>query len=432
VLLTPSWELAQGSLFARWPLTWLRIGTREYPVGVLVFIPVVAALAWLLARLLERPRRRWQWGPLYTALPLAGLGALILARAAFVASPQHQAEAALAVGLLWGVYLYVVQDWPAPWAQGTLALVTLVQGVVAIGQFLLQHSLGLAFLGEPVLDPQVAGVCVIESLGQRWLRAYGLAPHPDVLGGYLGLGLLVCLGAMLSSSGWRRRGFGLCLAAGGLGLFFSFSRSAWLAALAGLGYLLVVARPWRRADRPASLTRQTLLLVLVVLAIVSIALGIVYGNLLVSRFLRLGDPLERRSIQDRQTDIGQVWALIREVPLTGVGPGRYLEALWERAGADPPLGFRRVYNIPLLAAAELGIPGALLWLWMVLSSPLVLALGSRRAMVPALRTGWAAALVAVAVIAMFHHYLYMLPGWWYSLYPALLIGLASREEPCAC
>ncbi len=42
-----------------------------------------------------------------------------------------------------------------------LALVTLVQGSVALGQFLRQSDLGLAALGELPVDPAVSGISVL-------------------------------------------------------------------------------------------------------------------------------------------------------------------------------------------------------------------------------------------------------------------------------
>jgi hypothetical protein len=68
-----------------------------------------------------------------------------------------------------------------------LAASTLLQAVVGVGQAWLGHSIGLSWLGEADLDPSVRGTSIVESGGQRFLRAYGLTVHPNVLGGFDGL-----------------------------------------------------------------------------------------------------------------------------------------------------------------------------------------------------------------------------------------------------
>src|ERR1019366_9370942 len=69
------------------------------------------------------------------------------------------------------------------------------QAVVAIGQVLGQHSLGLAGLGEWLLAPSL-GVSVVTTIeGTRVLRGYGLADHPNILGGILAVGLVLLVAA---------------------------------------------------------------------------------------------------------------------------------------------------------------------------------------------------------------------------------------------
>ena len=69
-----------------------------------------------------------------------------------------------------------------------------------------------------------------------------MTPHPNVLGGYLSMCVLVCLGALRTHAERWRTWLWVALAAGTLGLFCSFSRSAWLATAIGVVYLVVVTR----------------------------------------------------------------------------------------------------------------------------------------------------------------------------------------------
>lgn len=79
------------------------------------------------------------------------------------------------------VYLYVVNERPPLFA----IIVTVITriGGLAVGQFMAQHDLGLALLGEPPLDPQLAGVSVVMRGAARWSRGYGLTNHPNTLAG---------------------------------------------------------------------------------------------------------------------------------------------------------------------------------------------------------------------------------------------------------
>jgi len=337
------------------------------------------------------------------------------------------------VVFLWSIYFFTLQDWPAGWASGTFALVISLQGLIGTLQFLKQHSLGVHFLGEPVLSPVRLGACVIESGGQRWLRAYGLTPHPDVLGGYLGMGVLVCLGAAMASRGWRRLAFCLALVPGSLGLFFSFSRSAWLGTLAGLIYLLATTRSWRQLRLPSPQALRRLLGGLLLLVAVAVVLLSIYGHLLVTRLFRLDNVLEKNSLLDRVIGIQQGWELLQRAPLLGVGPGRYLDFFTLSDGRTRTSGFRGVHVAPLLAAIELGVIGAGLWMWFILAPPIVLAWQSRRTAASAGRAGLAAASVALAVISLFHFYPYLLQTWWPTVYPAVIAGLLAHgeEEPAA-
>jgi hypothetical protein len=68
---------------------------------------------------------------------------------------------------------------------GIIILLGVLQSIVAIGQFLIQESLGIRFLRESIISPQMDGVAKIILDGEKYVRAYGFAPHPNILGGFL-------------------------------------------------------------------------------------------------------------------------------------------------------------------------------------------------------------------------------------------------------
>jgi len=333
------------------PFTWLALPLpsavfgQNWQIGVLALLPILVAGGWWLG---ERSAR-FGWGETAVTLPLAAFSLLTLLRL----TPATAYLAAM-LALFWFVHLFLVNHsrWQANWLWRVLAVVLLVQGGVALAQFLLQRELGLAWLGEPTLDLLVEGTSVAQRDGQNWLRAYGLNSHPNQLGLLLtSLILLVWPQRARAKAGAWRWLFWLALAVGFAGLLVSLSRSAWLAL--GVGGLVlawprgaVVARSWREFVLPTAVFAAGLLL-----------FALLYGDVLASRLVALDSPLEQRSLWERQRDWGIALRLVGERPFLGTGPNRYLAA----AQAVDPAAVT-VHNVPLLVAAELGLLGLALWL----------------------------------------------------------------------
>jgi O-antigen ligase len=414
---TPSWK--QGA-FALLPLFTVSMVGRVYPIGALVLLPVLALVAGVLGRLNGGARRIWHCWRM--TLPVLSLGLLVLIRAWPVQDLLVSATASLAIGLFWFAYGCTVETLRERDIVALFAILLVLQGIVGSMQFLMQRSVGLGLLGEFVLHPGGKLVSVIEIGEKRWLRAYGLTGHPNLLGGYLVLWLLVCLGQVAGDRA-EKKGFflvRLAIAIGAVGVFCSFSRSAWLGLLLGLACFAALERARISTALHRLRERRVIVAALVLLSVVAVIL-FAYRELLLTRLSRLDTPLESRSIRERFEDVVQAWDLIRERPLLGVGSGYYLGALWDRAGDNPPPGFRLIHNIPLLALAELGILGPVLWLWLILTPPVALWRASRRRSIEPNEAGWAAAFVAATVFGLFDSYLY-LPV---TLWPTMCLGVLA-------
>ena len=185
---------ANGVAASRGPLAWLplvRLPAADNAwvlIGVVGLLPLLSVAAWLSERAARGRLRALRWGPrrvVWPLLALAGLGALSLAGqcAGGECDPTAAARLVLLLAHLAWVYLYVVNERPP--LLPIIAAVILLQSTVALGQFITQRELGLALLGEPALDPQLAGISVVMRGAERWLRAYGLTNHPNVLAGTL-------------------------------------------------------------------------------------------------------------------------------------------------------------------------------------------------------------------------------------------------------
>jgi O-antigen ligase len=370
---------------------------------------IVTLLSWL-AGLGLRPRRI-ELGPALISLPLAGLTLAGIASVPFSVDPALSAYQALRLVLLAGFYLYVlneIRSWKA--IALPAALMILSQGWVAILQALSQHSIGLQILGEYALDPQWKGVSIVLAGGERILRAYGLADHPNILGGCLALALLA-LGMWSASqpaNPWRPITLGI-LGVGGLALLYTFSRSAWIA-LAG-GGLLAAVLFFRTGQR--EIGRQWLLSGLgILLFLVPFLI-----NLAPSLGIRLGFDgsltqvaTEEQSIGERKLLNETANQLFENRPLTGVGLGAF--AIAQRAEfSNFPVDYQPAHLVLLDVAAESGIFGALFYVGLLLAPWLALWLRRRQLHYSAALVGSSALLLAVSLIGLFDYYTWLLvPG----------------------
>ena len=320
-------------------------------IGALAPAPFLVLLVWLASRW-QDPSARWSWGPTAVTLPLAAFSLLALTR--LTLSSAHYT---IMLTLCWVIYLFLVnnRDWQRrrfPWL---LALVLVVQGTVGVLQFWSQQEVGLSWLGEPVLDVAQEGTSVVQRGSDHWLRAYGLNSHPNQLGLVLMALCLLVYARQTAVSGWSRWLFWSALALGIAGLLVSLSRSAWLAlAVGGLVYALP-DRSTGEARPPQGVYRRALPLLLLAAGVVVFAA--LYGDVVIGRFLALDNPLESRSLWERQRDATLALHLIGDQPWQGVGLGRYTSAattLNQNAGT--------VHNVPLLIGAELGVLGLIIWL----------------------------------------------------------------------
>ncbi len=406
-LATPGWRTG--------PFTWLpllrfpMLAGRPADLGLLSLLPGLVVGGWLIARARERPQRAWRWGRRGITWPLLGLSLLVLVSLDWALTWRTLVQA-VGLGLAWLTYLFVVNKRPN--LTPSLALVVSVQGGVALGQFWCQSDLGLAFLGELPLDPAASGVSVVWAGGRRWLRAYGLTGHPNLLGASLVLLLLWLLEGSGRARGWRRAGLSLAFSLGLLGLIVSFSRAAWLAF--GLGVGVWGWQLWRGSRRAAGTRAERPWRVgeLWWLALPLLLGGLVLWlcrDLALSRFVNLSTPTEARSLGERQRDTGLALDLIADHPWWGVGAGNYVPAVRERRPKSQP-----VHNVLLLVTAELGLLGAGLWLW--------LSLAGLRAP-PAALGPW----LATIVIGLFDVSLWLTTSWRAAILFGLLLAWVAGD-----
>ena len=254
----------------------------------------------------------------------------------------------------------------------------MVQSAIAVAQMFFQRIYPDTWLGVAAHYPEVAGTSVVEAAGERFLRAYGTLPHPNILGGFIVI-------AILSSRPlWRRFSvyslFTYLLLA--TGLFFSFSRLAWLALAVGL------ISQWLYARRDLVFVKNAAVVVATMLLLSGL-----FAPLVLARASASG-RLETISIESRVSGFKDAWQLIRRQPFSGVGAGNFTAAVLSQV--DPGrngYALEPVHSAFVDIFAEIGFFGFLLLVWIVY----LLAESARRCG----KIGLAAALI---VLALFDHW----------------------------
>jgi O-antigen ligase len=363
---------------------------------------------WIASLVIDRRRPRFD--PLFLTVPLLALPAIGLLSAVTSVAASISLYNTVRIILLLGLYLYVLNEihdlrtlaWP-------FGVQVFVQSVVAIGQVLRQGSAGLRFLGELDLNPAVGGISVIWNEGTRLLRAYGLSDHPNILGGSLALGLLVLLIVYPSQASSRRPVFASLFILGSLGMFLTFSRSAWLAFAFGVG-LLVFFQAKNRLQEP--LTQQAALLLASVILLAPFVWH--YAPFLGMRFNYQAsfdnNPQEQQAIGERALLIQSANEILVQHPLTGVGLAAFPIAL-RQAKPQFPVDYQPAHFVLLDVAVETGILGGLVYFLLMILPWFTMWVNRRRITPTSWLYGASSLLLAVTVIGFFDYYTWLLaPG----------------------
>lgn len=253
-----------------------------------------------------------------------------------------------------------------------------IQALLAIGQFIYQKTFAWKWLGLAAHDPATLGTAVVESIGTRYLRAYGAFDHPNILGAYLAVALLLFLIWQIQRAAeqqnmilWRRLIPHVFFITVFVALFFSFSRAAWLA------FTIGVITLWGTAFAKKNFSAKKLMLRFSLITIILISIfGGRYFSLLTTR-MSDDTRLEQKSINERLSSYQEAREIISNQPFFGVGIGNYALALRDELSPDAPAwSLQPVHNALLLIFAELGIFGALLvviiilnFLWRLVKDP---------------------------------------------------------------
>ncbi|HAM88563.1 MAG: O-antigen ligase-related protein [Candidatus Falkowbacteria bacterium GW2011_GWC2_38_22] len=294
------------------------------------------------------------------------------------------------------------------------------QAVLGIWHFLNQFAYAFKWLGIAEHDPSTLGVSVVEAIGadgigERWLRAYGGLDHPNIFGGLLAIGVLVVIFLLIflkrniqySEKNTQYSIFNIhsiykylilifyfflltfCTA-----LFFTFSRSAWLACAVGIVVMLIfgiIKKDW--------FYQRELLKIILFVSVLFFILFINFENLVLTR-VRAQSRLEQISNIERMESYQNGFEIIKNNFFFGAGIGNYTMALEKNNPGQPAYSYQPVHNVFLLVLAEIGVFGFLFFVSLFLY---VFYQAIK------IKDGFAVALlIALMILMMFDHYFWSL------------------------
>ncbi|MEW6408259.1 MAG: O-antigen ligase family protein [Patescibacteria group bacterium] len=274
------------------------------------------------------------------------------------------------------------------------------QAILGILQYLSQHSYNLKIFGEVDLTPQAQNVAKIVVDGEKYIRAYGTLPHANILGGYLFVGsifafmlilLIILFFARNNEQNINNKPifanknpqklfhveqslffrlfrlyynyllviFSFIFALLFLGLIFSFSRSAWLAFIFVIIFLLINFTKSFINFFKKDYKKIWPILILFVFITISLATFFPQIKAKTSHTDQYGDESVAGRFEYTKTSL----KMVKKSPFFGIGYGNFTIKL---AGfSQKPLQwwqFQPVHNIYLLILSETGILGLLFFL----------------------------------------------------------------------
>ena len=233
-----------------------------------------------------------------------------------------------------------------------------IQGLLGIWQFLNQNVWQSKWLGMAGQSARDLGASVVEFGLERWLRAYGSWPHPNIYGAFL---VLSFIGVIYLVTKIKDKYHQLFLVFSSsfiaLGILFSYSRAAWL----GFGLVFIAGIIWLCKTVKDEWLKKFIKWLWLYLFLLLVLFTLATWPIVKTR-LHLGETarLETTSNMERAAGYRVAKEIIKDNFLLGVGVGNYANELKERYPDEKVWDIQPVHNILLIIFGELGIIGFLI------------------------------------------------------------------------
>ena len=273
-----------------------------------------------------------------------------------------------------------------------------IQAALAMVQFVMQSVLASKWLGMAAQIPVTLGTQVIEINGIRFLRSYGSFPHPNILGGFLVVSILLTVIVFFRSTEYTRRiPYAVLLTIQSVGLWCTFSRQAWIALLVSLVFIIIYIL-FTESHFPKKAVLGILYILLPLIIFSSL-----FPDFIITR-TQGTQRLEQHSISQRQLNVEEGAAVIAQEWVFGTGIGNYTAYLERQDSleniAQPAFAYQPIHNLYLLVWAELGVFGLLLFIYIIVY--IILEQKKSKDIL------WITPFLALVIIGLFDHYLWSL------------------------
>jgi len=230
------------------------------------------------------------------------------------------------------------------------------QALLAIAQFFSQSSLGLKHFEAGIFNANIPGVATFFVQGVKFIRAYGTAPHPNVLAVFLLVSIFAIYALLLLNREKRitRLLYALCFILCALGLFLTFSRAVILVFVAGsLLFFLVAFFKFKEL-------KSGIIGLLLLFIVVCLMFTILFWPEFQARFLTMSAKEQAVTLRVYYNDIAL--SVIKEKPVLGLGLGNFTWYLFNNYQLKEFWLYQPVHNLYLLIAVEIGIVGLIVFL----------------------------------------------------------------------
>ena len=239
--------------------------------------------------------------------------------------------------------------------------------LLALAQWGLQEVWATKLLGIAAHDTVRLGDSVIATSRGRVLRAYGIFPHPNILGAWAAAATGIALSVLVSQKKKTARlGLWATYILAVASIFVSVSRSA---VIAGIGVLTVTGL----YSIGHKAVRSIIGAATGIAFVIALTFGILYPDIISTRTIHATDTrLEQRSIDERTASIQDFPRMLRVVMPWGAGLGQSTYAVQQEdarhSAIRPAYEYQPVHVAPLVAILELGVLG----IWLIVIGGMVI------------------------------------------------------------
>ncbi len=313
------------------------------------------------------------------------------------------------------------------------------QSVLALGQFIFQKSLGLKYLGESVLNPQILGVAKIEVNSEKFIRGYGTFPHPNILGAFLFLSLITSLYFILNKNCKipfstpsifnkfklnskskllsEKIHFGTGLLLISAGILVTFSRSIWL--ITAFSILILSLSYFKYFIKHQNLLRSSskyLFPILILLLILFIS----FYKFVPTRLCTSNCRDQSFSLRTQYSDFSKK-EILHNNCWTGIGIGQFSIIFNNLNPANlPTYHIQPVHNLYLLIWSEIGLFGLVLLILIIKNNFQTFIVSSKQKLFILLVSGF-------LLLGFFDHYFWTLPQGQFIFWLTLALLLTSGK-----